>query len=316
MPGTEHAFGDLTAVVVNWETPDYTIRCITALLGDGLPLSRIVIVDNGSQDGSALRIREALGDCRMIELRENVGYARAANTGARELPGRVYLQMNNDAFLHQAGSLSQLLSALDDPAVGIAVPRVRFTDLTLQQTVRPLDTPGASFVRASGLSRLVPNRWQPQLGRYFDQQTTRDIIATDSPVLLIRDRLWEQLPGFDERLSLGQESALCWRARDLGWRVRFVHTAEFLHVGSGSVATKWSRPQYAESFSRAEGMLLRTHLSPLPAHLSYAFIMAGHGSRYAVHRATGHADAAAWSSAQLRGYADGFRSARTASTGA
>lgn len=299
--------GDLTVVVVNWETPNYTVTCVDALVNDGIDPGRIVIVDNGSRDDSVTRLRARFPGCRLIELPENVGYARAANVGARALPGRAYLQMNNDAFVNAPGSVSRLVAALAQEDVGLVVPRVLYTDHTLQPAVRPLDTPGAALVRASGLSRFVPNRWQPLLGTYFDQETTRDIVATDSPVLLIRDRLWQELEGFDERLTLAQESALCWRAKDLGWRVRFVHTAEFLHVGSGSVSTKWSRPEYAGSAARAEGALIRGHLAPIPAHLSYAFTVSGLAARYVVHRAVGNDDRTASLRAQLRGYSAGFR---------
>src|SRR5918999_1970057 len=119
----------VTVIVLNWETPDLTLRCVRALLDDGVPPGRIVVVDNGSTDGSAERFRAELPGCVVLALPENVGYARAANAGARELPGDAYLVTNNDAFVHRPGSVQQLLDALADPSVGLVVPRLRNEDL-------------------------------------------------------------------------------------------------------------------------------------------------------------------------------------------
>src|SRR5437763_639480 len=82
---------DLTAVVVNWGTADLTIRCVRALMEDGVPARRIVVVDNGSEDNSYSRLQLAFPECPTLRIEKNVGYARAANAGARLLAGNSYL---------------------------------------------------------------------------------------------------------------------------------------------------------------------------------------------------------------------------------
>ena len=85
-------------------------------------------------------------------------------------------------FAHASGSAvyawdsgAQLLRALDDPATGLAVPRLLNTDLSLQPSVVPISTPLPELVRASGLSRIVPNRLQPRLGTHWDHSRSRPI---------------------------------------------------------------------------------------------------------------------------------------------
>jgi N-acetylglucosaminyl-diphospho-decaprenol L-rhamnosyltransferase len=294
-------FASTTAVVVNYETPDYTIRAVRALIGDGLPPDRIVVVDNGSTDGSVERLRAELPGCRIERLEENVGYARGANRGAGLLTGDAYLLVNNDAFVERPGTLEALSRALEDPGVGIAVPRLLNEDRTLQPNAMPLTTPAVALVRASGLSRLIPNRWQTQWSTHWDHSTTQDIESADGPVYLVRGALWEELAGYTEREYMYAEDLdLCLRARRAGWRIRFVHEAAFVHIGMGS--TRWTSAERAERIGRSEAAMIREHLSPLKARLTLTFVGAGLVGRWLIYRLLGNRDAAASLRGSLKGY--------------
>jgi N-acetylglucosaminyl-diphospho-decaprenol L-rhamnosyltransferase len=295
------ALDSLTVVVANWKTPDYTIRSVRALLDDGVPAARIVVVDNGSADGSHERFREEIPGCVLVRLEENIGFARASNLGARALTAESYLFVNSDAFVHRPGSVRRLLRALDDPRVGIAVPRLLNVDLSLQRNVVPAMRPGAALVRASGLSRLIPNRWQPSWSTHWDHASSREIQAADGAVLLVRGETWRELQGFlERRLMYMEDLDLSWRARRLGWRVWFVHDAEFVHVGRG--ATVWDSPRRAELIGLAEGEWIRGSMSAPAARATLAFINAGLVARILVFGALRNRDATAAFRGSLRGY--------------
>ena len=290
-----------TAVVVNYETPDYTIRSVRALLDDRLPPDRIVVVDNGSTDGSVERLRSELPGCRIEAIEENVGYARAANRGAGLLSGDAYLFVNNDAFVERPGTLEALSRALEDPGVGIAVPRLLNEDRTLQPNAMPVTTPGVAFVRASGLSRLIPNRWQTRWSTHWNHSTTQDIESADGPVYLVRGSTWDALGGYAERAQMYAEDLdLCLRVRRAGWRIRFVPEAEFVHIGMGS--TRWSPAERAERIGRSEAAMIREHLSPLKAKLTLMFVGAGLAGRWLIYRLLGNRAAAASLRGSLKGY--------------
>jgi len=293
----------VTAVVLNWRTPEHTLNAVSALVRDGVPSARIVVVDNGSADGSSKRLSAELEDSTLLDLGENVGFARGNNLGARALPGDPYLFVNSDAFVRRPGSVGRLLRALDDPGVGIAVPRLLNADLTLQPSVVPPSTPLPELVRASGLSRFIPNRFQPSLGTHWDHAISRDVHAAIGAVLLVRGRAWEELGGFDERLFMYAEDLdLFRRAAARGWRARFVAEAEFVHLGGASADQRWSRPERAEQVARAEAAMLRKHVGARRARLTIALMAAGVGARAAVHRLRGDAAAARTQRAWMRGY--------------
>jgi len=292
----------ITAVVLNWQTPDLTIRCVRSLAGDGVALERIVVVDNGSADDSFARFGDELRGAVLVRLEENVGFARGNNIGARTLPATAYLFVNSDAFVDRAGSVERMRRALDDPRVGVVAPRLVNEDGSLQPSVVPLTTPTVAAVRASGLSRLLPNRFQPRWSTHWDHSESREIQAANGAVLLVRRETFDALGGFDESSHMYAEDLdLCWRARRLGRTVRFVHDARFVHLGAGSSGGDERDPARAERVAAAEAAMLDRNLSPARARLASAFVAAGLALRAVVFRALRRPDAAAEMRASLRG---------------
>jgi N-acetylglucosaminyl-diphospho-decaprenol L-rhamnosyltransferase len=216
----------------------------------------------------------------LIRLEQNVGYGPAANIGARALEGHAYLVANNDAFVHRRGTIGRMLDALARDEVGIVVPRLLNADLSLQRTVLPFSTPLPALVRASGLSRCVPNRWQPRVSTHWDHSSSRDIQTAVGAVLLVDGHLWAQLGGFEQSAFMyAEEFDLCWRARELGWKTWFDADAEFVHLGGASTDRRWSDRERSAEVASAEAAMVRRHLSPSRAKLTLAFMRAGVAAR-------------------------------------
>lgn len=295
---------DLTVVIPNWNTADLTIRCVAALTAEGVPPGRIVLVENGSTDDSYERLQRELPDCHLIRFDQNVGYGRAMNAGARELEGQAYLLMNNDAFVHTPGSVALLLAALDaDPSVGLAFPRYLNVDLSLQPSVMPTHSPVTALVRASGLSRFVPNRWAPKLSTHWDHEAPREIDGANGAVMLFRRATWDELGGFDERIYIyAEEIDICWRTRKAGWRIWFTPEAQFVHIGNGSAGKQWSDAKREELIAASESTVIRWHLPRASANATIGLISTGIAMRWLAYTVVRQRDAATAYRASLRGY--------------
>ena len=196
-----------------------------------------------------------------------------------------------------------MLQALETPSVAIVVPRSLNEDLTLQRTVSAVQTPRNAFARASGLSRLIPNRWQPSWSTHWDHSSSREIHQAACVVFMVRAEAWKQLGGFDERMTLSHSDDLdlCLRARRSGWKVWFSADAEFVHIGSASTK-RWGSPARREMEGRSEGMMIRRNLGPIEARLSLFFLTAGLFARLVVFSLAGRREASADLRAALRGY--------------
>jgi N-acetylglucosaminyl-diphospho-decaprenol L-rhamnosyltransferase len=294
---------EATAVVLNWRTPAQTVRAARELVADGLPADRIVVVDNGSGDASVDRLRSELPDCVVVALDENRGFARGNNIGAGALPGAGYLFVNSDAFVHASGSVRRLLEALGEARVGVAVPRLLNANHSLQPSVVPASAPLPELIRASGLSRFVPNRLQPALGTHWDHSESRPVQAATGAVIAVRGDVWQILGGFTEsRFMYAEDLDLCWRARERGWRVQFVAEAQFVHFGNASGRSRWTDPERAERIACAEAAMIRDHLPAGRATMTLGLMALGVAGRAVVHRLRGARASAATMDAWLRGY--------------
>jgi N-acetylglucosaminyl-diphospho-decaprenol L-rhamnosyltransferase len=172
----------------------------------------------------------------------------------------------------------------------------------------PLSAPLPELVRASGLSRLVPNRWQPELGTHWDHSTSRSVQSAVGAVLLVGGDAWKALGGFAEhRFMYAEDHDLFWRARDLGWRARFVANAEFVHLGGGTTRRRWGAPERARRVAEAEASMIREHRSPASAAVTLGLMAAGVGARRVYHRLAGHREAEAELREWYRGYVCGLR---------
>jgi N-acetylglucosaminyl-diphospho-decaprenol L-rhamnosyltransferase len=292
-----------TVVVVNFNLPDLTIRCVRDLLEDGVDPSRIVLVENGSSEESTAALREALPDVPLLRLEENVGYARAANQGAAQLPGDRYLFVNNDAFVERPGSVPRLVASLDLDRVGVAVPRLLNEDRTLQASVVPITTPANALLRASGLSRLVPNRWQPSWGHHWNHGSSRSIRAANGAVIAVHGKLWAELGGWIEReLMFAEDLDLCWRTWKRGWLVWFEAESEFVHLGNTSGRRTWSDRRRSKMIGLSEGTLIRTELPRVKAEAALFFMCAGLVVRMAFFSLKGESDARESLAGMLSGY--------------
>jgi GT2 family glycosyltransferase len=305
-PGGRAADGDLTAVVLDWNLPDHTLRCVQALVADGVAPGRIVVVENGPTEENWSHIVAELSSSVLVRVEPNVGFAAANNIGARVLPARAYLLVNNDAFVHAPGSVGRMLTALDRERVGIVVPRLLNEDLSLQPTVSPFTTPLPALVRASGLSRFVPDRWKPTLTTHWDHGSSCAVDQAIGAVMLVHGDLWQVLGGLRETSFMYAEDLdLCWRAARLGWSTWFEATADFVHLGGTSSSARWSGRERAAQISRAEAAMIRDHLSPARAAATLGFMRLGVAGRLSYYRLAGNAPAAA----EFRGALEGLGAA-------
>jgi N-acetylglucosaminyl-diphospho-decaprenol L-rhamnosyltransferase len=221
---------DLAIVIVTYNSAHVVGDLLDSLPGalDGLK-SDIVVVDNGSSDGTAGLVAER-GGCRVVRT-ANVGYAGGINRGVREaISAEAILVLNPDVRLHE-GSLRPLLAALQGRDVGIVAPQVRSPSGTLELSLRR----EPSLARALGLTKTK----LPVFSEYVSNPSVYASPCTVDwalgAVLLMSRKCYEALGGWDESFFLySEETDLALRARDAGWLVRYEPRAVAVHIGGQS----------------------------------------------------------------------------------
>ncbi len=249
----QQASPSVLTVVLNYRTPDLTLKAVEAALREMDDLTgAITVVDNDSGDGSFEALLKAVHErgwsrVRVLQSGHNGGYGAGNNFGIRQglpdgsSPDYVYI-LNSDAF-PQPGAIRLLLDYLQThPQAGFAGSRLHGEDGVYHQTAFRFPTAFSEFETGAGtgpISRLL-RRYIVALPEPLDAQAV-DWMAGAS--LMVRHRTYEETGGFDERFFLYfEETDLCLRARRAGWLSVYIPQSRVMHIGSVSTGMKnWKR---------------------------------------------------------------------------
>jgi len=102
----------ISVIIVNWNRKELLNACLDSLVAQSFKNFEIIVVDNGSTDGSNEMIREKFRQVRLIELGKNTGFCYANNVGIKESKSKYIALLNNDTEV-EADWLSELVETLD-----------------------------------------------------------------------------------------------------------------------------------------------------------------------------------------------------------
>ena len=244
---------DLSVVVVTYHSRDHILECLRSLEpGRGAPddtRSRAsresVVVDNASTDGTPETVEKEAPYVRVVRTGANLGYAKAVNRGFAETTGRYVLVTNPDC-VWPPGAVEALIAWLEaHPRCGIAAPRIRNTDGSLEYSARAYpDHFAFLFNRYSLLSRIFPRN--PWTRRYlmldWDHASARSVDWVSGAAMLVRRAAVAAVGGMDEAFFMFNEDVdWCRRMKLAGWSNAYVPDAVVMHhVGAskGRVAAR------------------------------------------------------------------------------
>jgi GT2 family glycosyltransferase len=263
----------LTVIIVNWNTRDLLRRCLDSLQADAGPLVlQVIVVDNGSRDGSQKLLRSAYPWVTRIENTANVGFARANNQGAALACAPLLLLLNSDAAMVPGGLWTAVHVMHEHPTVGVAGLQLLNDDRTLQPSGKRFPTLLSTIV---GLLP-VPEQWR---GAYDRRRNARDyarIASVDevsAAAMVVRRDLFHAVGGFDESFHFfGEDIDLCWRIRKAGYEVAYLPSAQAVHSWGGARARTPSIRQGLLS-QRAQYLLLQRHKLAWQATLLHGFLI-------------------------------------------
>ncbi|HTD58559.1 MAG TPA: glycosyltransferase family 2 protein [Solirubrobacteraceae bacterium] len=207
----------ITAVVVSFVDPTAGSRAVESLLAQSLAPLEVVVVDNGSAEGTAYAsvARELPQGVRIVGPGVNLGYTRAANLAAQEAKGEWLFFLNPDAVASK-DCLERLLEAVDDDDVAIVGGQVLLPDGRVNAGENPVNIAGVSWSGGYG----CPREYGP----------ARDTAAVSGAALLARREAFLELGGLCPYFFMYvDDTDLAWRMRLSGRRVRYCPEAVVVH---------------------------------------------------------------------------------------
>jgi GT2 family glycosyltransferase len=227
----------VAVVVPSWNSAKLLPRCLGSLAGQE-PRPEVVVVDNGSEDGSLAYLeREGV---RHLALPRNLGFARAVNLGVEETEAAAILVLNADTVV-EPGALAVLLAALEaDPGLGGVQPRI----LQMESGAEP--DPDSARLYSAGQALTADGRaLETGAGEEQSQRWLRgrEVFGVCGAACLLRRELFAELGGYDESyFAFYEDVDLNVRARVAGWGFRYAPEAVVWHVGNASWMAEATRP--------------------------------------------------------------------------
>jgi GT2 family glycosyltransferase len=215
----------VTIIVVNWNGRHQLEPCLSALRAQTYPAREIIVVDNGSTDGSVEYMAAHFPEVRVISVQTNRGFAVANNIAIRASTSDYVALINNDAEADADWLANMIAVAEADQSIGMVACKMLFADrpAIINSTGVCVDRAGIAWDRAGG---------QPDTNPAADPL---EIFGPCAGAALYRRSMLDAIGLFDEEFFMYLEDVdLDWRARRAGWRCYYVPSARVLHHHSAS----------------------------------------------------------------------------------
>jgi N-acetylglucosaminyl-diphospho-decaprenol L-rhamnosyltransferase len=227
----------VSILIVNWNDRDHLAACLASLAD--VPCD-IVVVDNGSADGSAAMVSRQFPRVTLIALPDNAGFARGVNLAAMQARGQYLLVLNSDteAVGRAVLDLADFLAVHQEAAV--AAGQLVGADGEPQRgwNVRRLPSLPSFAVDLLLLHKLWPGNPVSRRHQALDVGYVEpaEVEQPAGACMMVRRDVFERLQGFDERFwpAWFEDVDFCRRVRAIGGRLYFVPAAVFRHHGGVS----------------------------------------------------------------------------------
>lgn len=220
----------VSVIIPNWNGKKFLKDCLDSLAAQSFRDLEVVLVDNGSRDGSADYVRDQYPWVKLVALPENLGFAAGNNRGLEECRGEYIVALNNDTKV-EPGFLAAMVEAADSaPEVGMVAAKM----LNFFETNR-IDSVGMQVAR-NGLGYNIGFGEQDE-GQY---DKPAEVFGPCGGAALYRREMISQVGFFDpDFFAYYEDFDLAWRGRLAGWRCVTAPKAIVYHVHSAT-SGEWS----------------------------------------------------------------------------
>jgi len=225
----------LSIIILSYNTKDLTSQCIQSIIENYRKElengeTEIIVVDNASSDGSQSaisNIKYQISNIKIIENKENVGFAKGCNIGAKKSKGKYILFLNSDTETLDRGFLKMTEFLDANSTIGILGGKLLNPDSSPQPSAGKFYTLFNLFLMLAGIEVFLGIRKSPK--------TISKVDWVSGGCMMIKKSLFEKLSGFDENFFMYiEDMEMCFRADRLGSATYFYRDVKVVHKALGS----------------------------------------------------------------------------------
>lgn len=230
----------ISIVIITRNTKELVKGLLASIGRDYSLVSRTldtVVVDNASSDGTGDVIRQDFPSTVYMREERNVGFAKAANIGYRNTGGQYVLFLNSDILVTE-GEVVKMVDFMDqNPDIAILGPQLVHSNYTFQRSFANAPTLLLEVIPERVARYLAPKRYPDPKKHYPEPINVQSLIGA---AIIARRDVLDRLNGFDERFFFFlEETDLCLRASDSGYRIVFFPGSSIVHLQGKTVARSW-----------------------------------------------------------------------------
>jgi len=259
----------LSIVLVCWNNKSYLDACLKSLYETRLKNTfDVIVVDNGSTDGSQQMLSEKYPDVMVIQNAGNVGLGKASNQGVEHTKGKYVLLLNNDTIVN-GQSFDTMIDFLEqNPKTGAVGGKLLNPDGTTQAGYNYFSSLFQELLVATRFGELI----RPGYPAVMNAGDRRSVDWMGSACLMVRRSALDKVGLLDEGYFIyGDETDLQYRLKKTGWDIYYLPEVTTIHYGGRSM-NRWSRRKmvyrgkmlfYQKHYGSVRTLLLRLLLGIL-----------------------------------------------------
>lgn len=263
---------DLSIVIVNWNTEELLIQCIDSVIKHTKSINyEIVVVDNGSEDGSVKSVKERYPEAVLVENEYNAGFTKACNQGFEESKGEYILMLNSDTIIADDALGKMVLFARQQSSAGIIGCKIKYPDGRFQSSCfRYPDILGFIF-SALYLPQMFPrssfcNRERYGMEEWYEMKEVDCVMGS---CFMVKKEWMAELEYLDESYFMYcEETDFCKKMKEFGKKTLFYPDVSITHVHKGS-QKNWDGIAWSHyAVNRGKLLFLYKWRSPFTAYLA------------------------------------------------
>jgi len=221
----------VSIIIVSWNVKDLLLKCIESVLFFSKNINfEIIVVDNGSSDGTLEAIKCDFPNIKLISNNKNLGFAKANNQGIKIAKAEYILLLNPDTeFIED--TLDPILKKMEfDKKIGVLGCRLLNTDKTIQPSVRRFPRVIDILAILFKLNKMFPKLLDKYLAYDFDYSREQEVNQVMGAFFLVRKQVFEKIGLLDEKYFIWfEEVDFCRRVMQNGWKVLYHPNVKIIH---------------------------------------------------------------------------------------
>ncbi|MFI5205557.1 MAG: glycosyltransferase family 2 protein [Candidatus Paceibacterales bacterium] len=229
---------DVSFIIVNWNTKKLIEQAINSIYKYAKGFTyEIILVDNGSEDGSARMVKTKFPKAKLLQSGENLGFAKGNNLGIKVAKGEFIFLLNSDAYLIDDSIASLVKRAREIPNLGAIAPQILNEDRSIQQSVgynpdlvRVIfwmsfidDLPFGEYLRPYHVDH----------DRFYKKEHKVDWLT--GAAIMVPKKVIGKVGSLDGNIFMyGEDVDWCMRIKKSGFEIYYSPVSKLVHIGRGS----------------------------------------------------------------------------------